>query len=398
MTSSDRSFCVAKYPKRNYRLKSQVSQKNPTGWGETGPEGDNPTYASFPEWTYLVGYDEGHHCDCSLQTLHNMAPQNALKNDGGDGGKAVWKGCGDCTGGSHWGCCGCCIMKWSEVNKPDCCNPQGNDKQDSGIYCDPAWCPFSPSCLADSSPDVRGLYQDYCSSHPLDQECLKVCQSYNNATDIAKAPPWCSAFMAAYCQLKSPTNTAENMTVADKMLCACQFHRTGSDECLWPDCVNAPPGSAWMTPKQWANQTTPNYCTNACRALSPSVADSTNSVINSSIYQQVCPQVPLPPPRPSGGDSAAKKADGGASDSGGGASESWGDWFQSKWGSVRDWSQDQPWWVWVLIGLGCLVVLGVMFRGGSKNPSSAPVSLRPSPPVSLRPSPPPSGPPPPVSS
>ena len=367
MSTDDQSYCIARYPKRTYTRTSTLPGGN---WGIPDLQADNPSVSMFPAWTHYLPYDEGHHCECSLHTLHNMGGDKALTNDGGDGGKALWKGCGYCPGGKAYDCCGCCIQQWADANKIDCCDPSGNSKQDSSIYCAPSWCPFSPSCLSDASHDMVNLYKDYCLAHLGSKDCLNACMNYNNATDHQKAPPWCPAFMAAYCHLKTSAGE-DSMNVTDKTLCACQKHMTGVDECLWPDCVNAASGTAWMSDKQWENQRQPTFCTNTCKSMVPAVMEQ-KGAINASIFQQVCPQVPLPV-APSG--KTASDTPGSSTDASGSPSPSFvsrmKDNVSNFWGNTVQWAQTRPWWVWVAVGGVCFLLLVLLFARRSPSPGKA---------------------------
>ena len=343
------------FPGRNYIQKENLKQGY-TNWGNfSDKNADNPGFNFFPEWTTYKGYChptgqcEGSQCDCRPETLNNFG----LADLGG----AVWKGYGDCSGGSSsWWCCGCAIMSWDQdpYNKSQCCDPAGSPIQGSAVHCETGWCPFSPQCLVDP------VTITYCKTHPTDAKCLGTCMNYATSETHADAPVWCNAFIETYCQKKSDkgTKSVSEMSDADATICACLLHHTPSDECLWPQCTFSPDGQSWKTADQYKNIADPNYCTSKCKGIAASVVAKTGS-INTSQYAQVCGNDPLPTP-PGGG---------GGGD-GGGSSFS----FSSIWSSIQDWFQNLSVGEYAGIGVGVFILLVIIVRSmrSSKSLTSSP--------------------------
>lgn len=285
-----RNYCVLRYPERGYVRRSMIDSKE-NDYGD--PQSvDHPSVNQFPDYTVQVPYGEhgAHGCDCSPTTLTEIGLDNAPT-------QATFKGCGDCTGGG-WGCCGCCIQSWSASHMADCCHPQGHEQQHNGAYCDPAWCPWSPVCLAETqNTDVASAYRDYCVAHPTDAQCLETCLG----RQIQPPPAWCATYLPAYCQHQR-TQTQGHLTDTDRALCACQTQKTTADECLWTDCVKARrTGQAWLSPLQQQHLQDDPSCTRTCQSQAPSDQD----------WSWVCPEqphrtaalspaasTPAPPPAP----------------------------------------------------------------------------------------------------
>ena len=146
--------------------------------------------------------------------------------------------CGDCLGGSHWRFCQCCVSNWNPTNKSECCDPTPNNKQNDAIECDVEWCPFSVAC---ENADSTG---NYCLNNVDDPKCLQICNKYlapANVKDKSR-PEWCDGFINKYCSINGMTSaTSLN-------LCACMFHHTDADECIWSGCSSG--SGVWMSASQ----------------------------------------------------------------------------------------------------------------------------------------------------
>jgi len=318
--------CInSKYPGRRYTNKDTLT---PDGHSDPG-WGNGDGYGAFPQWTYVIGMsgkDQG--CNCG-------GPESSYPG-------TSWGGCGDCSGGG-WDCCGCCIKSWSTNNKSPCCDPTVSPAnttfQNSGLNCDPAWCPWSPQCLADP------ITEKYCKTNPTDATCLATCMNYASAATVADAPAWCNGFVPTYCRTQSAS--AAGLSDADQTICACSLAMTPSDECLWPACNLAPDGQTWKTAAQYANAALPTYCQTECQNIRPSVI-ANDGQINRTQYLQVCGDVPLP----SGGTGSGS---GGGTNSGGGGNDGGGsDYSPSNlWYKAKTWVMNAP--VQFYVGAGVLV-------------------------------------------
>jgi len=270
-----------KFPGRTYVQKTDPSltQKD---W--------DPNSTSIPQWTATAPY-----CvpgkPCNPQGCG--CPVNLFNSYGIDTGNAQLVGCGNCQGGdSSWNCCGCCVQAWEPNNKSKCCDPVPNDEQKSSLYCDPAWCPFSPACIEEP------VTVNYCQANLTDPQCQEACKAFSSESLISQAPTWCNGFVKQYCQLRKTqsTNSGNEMSPTDKTVCACSLHNTSSDECLWPDCVKSSDGYTWKTVDQYKHIKDTTYCSTQCKNIKASVAaGSTTSGVNAATYAQVCSSEPLPP-------------------------------------------------------------------------------------------------------
>ena len=135
------------FGERQYVDKDQEPTTNhPWGQRQTWVSGqfwstELNNYNSTPQMTALfplddpipVRWDQGMQCACQKS-------QESYQN-------VEFVGCGDCSpprpyyeqkmGASDLACCNCCVTKWSENYKSQCCDPVANETQKSAIFCDP---------------------------------------------------------------------------------------------------------------------------------------------------------------------------------------------------------------------------------------------------------------------
>jgi len=259
------------FPGRNYIQKETISGGD---WGNAGDKNaDDPGVNFFPEWTVMQSYCDpsghctGSQCDCSASTLG----QFGLSDLGG----AVWKGAGNCTGGSGWACCGCAIMDWSQdpTNKSQCCNPLGSPIQGSAVHCETGWCPFSPQCENDPTT------ASYCAANTDDPNCLKICMKYNTQEAVTNGtrPAFCDEFMKDYC-VKHQYDSTDN-----EDLCACITSETPDVVCISAKCTNA--GHAWISDEMYKRE---GNCGTICLQYIKGQTTGGNVNIHGNDFQQAC--------------------------------------------------------------------------------------------------------------
>lgn len=266
------------FPGRNYTQKETIIYKGRIPWGDqTNKNAVNPGINFFPEWTAYHGYCHspgqcsGSECDCSEGTLNSFGVS--------DLGGAVWKGAGDCGGGSNWGCCGCAIMSWNQdpTNKSQCCDPLGSPIQGSEIHCDPGWCPFSPQCEHDSTTS------QYCKNNVDDLKCLNICMKYSTKEAVTtyntthKRPDFCDEYMKNYC-IKHQNDSADNQD-----LCSCITSDTPNVICVSEKCQNA--GNAWVSDQMYSRQAN---CGTICQAYINAQTNDGNIDINGNDFKMAC--------------------------------------------------------------------------------------------------------------
>jgi hypothetical protein len=265
---------------RKYVSKDNVSGLNKTGFNSTNPD-YGPNYNAVPQMTVTYMHPPwGANGDYSGWTA-SESESGLCGAESTDYPGTTFLGCGDCSGGTGWKYCSCCITQWNLQNKAKCCDPVANDDQNNAMLCDPEWCPFSPACINDS------VTATYCQSNLNDNVCKSTC--INN---MENAPTWCTNFVQSYCQSKSANG--QQLSPQDQILCACSMHKTSADECLLDSCVNASTGATWLTSVQKRNQTDATYCFQQCKNIAQAVANET-APINSIEFQKVCSEVTLPP-------------------------------------------------------------------------------------------------------
>jgi hypothetical protein len=240
--SQPQDLTCLNFPGRVYGQKEVVATNNGRfPWGDPNNQDvDNPGVNFFKEWIAYQPYCHpqggcsGSGCDCSPGTLANFG----LSDTGG----AVWKGMGNCSGGSDWGCCGCGIMSWNQSNKSQCCNPAGSPIQGSAIHCETGWCPFSPQCEQDQTTS------DYCLKNIDDPNCLKICMNHNTKESVTNQtrPAFCDSFMGRYCVAHG------NDSPMNQDLCSCLSANTSNAICVSYKCTNA--ANAWVTDQMYARQ------------------------------------------------------------------------------------------------------------------------------------------------
>lgn len=114
------------FPGRKYVQKSDDSLTQKP-WED---DQDDPilalNFAAPPNWTASAPYCvkgqpcNGQGCSC---------PTSLFSSQGLDTGDAQLIGCGNCSGGTNWECCSCCVQSWWPGNKSKCCDPTPNDEK-----------------------------------------------------------------------------------------------------------------------------------------------------------------------------------------------------------------------------------------------------------------------------
>lgn len=300
--ATDADRCSAAFPERHYRRKTDLN-------GDFHKD-RLPDLTHYVEYPWTPPHDPKCHFEDMVATVCNAKALGEKWSDVSKSG-ATLLGCHtrDCQkkttrrSNVDWECQGCCVTEWSDLNKADCCDPQGNDLQKSGLHCHPTWCPWSSSCVREEAlPNVAERYRAYCLSHPTDARCLEACllptdttptTTTTTTTTTTSLPTWCYEFMPRYCAAQTPDGHDWPTEDRARLLCYCQTQKTGADECLVVPCVQADPKSTWLTPQQLQHRQEPQYCTKVCQAQGQQLEQTGVAQVGWTDFPLVCPQVPL---------------------------------------------------------------------------------------------------------